>query len=394
MTDEQGFQKPKPGFATIAVHAGQNPDKWNGAVVPPVVMSTMYKQAPEGHKGYVYSRSANPMRDTLQECLAALEGAKYAFTFASGQGATTSITSLLNKGDHLVSIDDVYGGTSRLMRENLPRHGIDVTFTDITNLDKLENAIQDNTKMVWLETPTNPNCTVVDIAATVQLVKKRGDIIVVVDNTFLTCYLQRPLDFGADIVMYSLTKYMNGHSDVVMGAAVLNSQEIADKLRIIQKSLGIVPSTFDCYQVNRSLKTLSLRMERHKATSLVIAKWLQKQPNVIEVLHPGLTTHKGHEVSKRQTSGHSGVFSFRHTGGLKESRKLLSCFKVFILAESLGGYESLAEIPSIMTHKSVPPPQKAQLGITDSLVRFSIGLEDPEDLIKDLENAFKETFNN
>lgn len=354
----------------------------------------MYKQAPEGHKGYVYSRSANPMRDTLQECLAALEGAKYAFTFASGQGATTSITSLLNKGDHLVSIDDVYGGTSRLMRENLPRHGIDVTFTDITNLDKLENAIQDNTKMVWLETPTNPNCTVVDIAATVQLVKKRGDIIVVVDNTFLTCYLQRPLDFGADIVMYSLTKYMNGHSDVVMGAAVLNSQEIADKLRIIQKSLGIVPSTFDCYQVNRSLKTLSLRMERHKATSLVIAKWLQKQPNVIEVLHPGLTTHKGHEVSKRQTSGHSGVFSFRHTGGLKESRKLLSCFKVFILAESLGGYESLAEIPSIMTHKSVPPPQKAQLGITDSLVRFSIGLEDPEDLIKDLENAFKETFNN
>ncbi|KAH9641346.1 hypothetical protein HF086_016340 [Spodoptera exigua] len=377
MTDEQGYLKPKPGFATTAVHAGQNPDKWNGAVVPPVVMSTMYKQAPEGHKGYVYSRSANPMRDTLQECLAALEGAKYAFTFSSGQGATTSITSLLNKGDHLVSIDDVYGGTSRLMRENLPRHGIDVTFTDITDLDKLENAIQDNTKFIldvtdkWCgntDTEKSHGCaentslkstdkmpvanwyssndkrlTLVDIAATVQLVKKRGDIIVVVDNTFLTCYLQRPLDFGADIVMYSLTKYMNGHSDVVMGAAVLNRQEIADKLRIIQKCL---------------------------------------------------TSHKGHEVSKRQTSGHSGVFSFRHTGGLKESRKLLSCFKVFILAESLGGYESLAEIPSIMTHKSVPPPQKAQLGITDSLVRFSIGLEDPEDLIADLENAFKETFNN
>ncbi|KAH9641347.1 hypothetical protein HF086_016341 [Spodoptera exigua] len=379
MADEQGSLKRKPGFATLSIHAGLNPDQWNGAIVPPI--------------GYTYSRTANPMRDTLEQCLAALEGGKYAFTFASGHGVITSILALLNRGDHIISMDNVYGGTGQVMRENLPRLGIDLTFTDVRNERNLDNAIQDNTKIVWLETPTNPNCRVIDIAATVQIVKKRNEnIIVVVDNTFLTCYLQRPLDFGADIVVYSLTKYMNGHSDVVMGAAVVSKKEIADNLRYVQESYGSVPSPFDCYLVNRSLKTLSLRMERHKATALVVAEWLEKHPNVVEVNHPGLKSHKGHEIFNKQTSGHSGIFSFKHSGGLRESRKLLTCFKVFLVAESLGGYESLVEIPSVMTHKTVPQLQKTKLGITDAMIRISIGLEDAEDLIADLGNAFKKTF--
>ncbi|XP_050554608.1 putative cystathionine gamma-lyase 2 isoform X1 [Spodoptera frugiperda] len=393
MADGHGALKRKPGFATLSIHSGLNPDQWNGAIVPPIVLTAMYKQPSNGNLGYTYSRTANPMRDTLETCLAALEGGKHAFTFASGHGVIMSVLALLGKGDHIVSMDNVYGGTGQVMRENLPKLGIDLTFTDVRNVRNLENAIQDNTKIVWLETPTNPNCRVIDIAATVQIVKKRNEnIIVVVDNTFLTCYLQRPLDFGADIVVYSLTKYVNGHSDVVMGAAVVNKQEIADNLRYIQESHGSVPSPFDCYLVNRSLKTLSLRMERHKATALVIAEWLEKHPNIIEVNHPGLKSHKGHEIFKKQTSGHSGIFSFKHSGGLQESRKLLTCFKVFLVAESLGGYESLVEIPAVMTHKTVPQLQKTKLGITDSMIRISIGLEDAEDLIADLENAFKKTF--
>ncbi|KAI5644925.1 cys/Met metabolism PLP-dependent enzyme domain-containing protein [Phthorimaea operculella] len=246
--------------------------------------------------------------------------------------------------------------------------------------------------MIWLESPTNPCLKVVDIAAITKLAKSKGDIIVIVDNTFLTPYLQRPLEFGADIVMYSLTKYMNGHSDVIMGAAVLNDDELEKKLRFLQNALGIVPSPFDCYLVNRSLKTLALRMEQHKKSSLVIAKWLENHPKVTEVLHPGMPSHPQYEIAKKQMSGHSGVFSFKHSGGLKESRKLLSSLKIFTLAESLGGYESLAELPSIMTHASVPEEQRAELGITDSLIRLSVGLEDVDDLVADLDQAFKAAF--
>ncbi|XP_022821267.1 cystathionine gamma-lyase-like [Spodoptera litura] len=389
-----GFLKQKPGFATIAIHTGQEPEKWkSAAVVPPIVMSTTFKQpAPAEHTGFEYGRSGNPTRNTLEECLAALDGGKHGFTFASGLGAMSTVVMLLSKGDHIVSIDDVYGGTNRLLRQVVTRMGIDVTFTDTTVPGNLEKAIQKNTKMLWLETPTNPNMKVVDIAAAVKTAKSLGDIIVVVDNTFLTPYLQKPLDFGVDIVLYSLTKYMNGHSDVVMGAAVVNDEVIADKLRFLQNSMGIVPSPFDSYLVNRSLKTLALRMERHKESALVVAKWLESHPNVIEVMHPGLPSHKQYDITKKQTSGHSGVFSFKHAGDLKESRKFLSSLKVFTLAESLGGYESLAELPSLMTHASVPEKQREELGITHALIRLSVGLEDVEDLLADLDSAFKVAF--
>lgn len=391
---DHGFLKQKPGFATIAIHAGQEPEKWNSAaVVTPIVTSTTFKQpAPAEHTGFEYGRSGNPTRNTLEECLAALDGGKYGLTFASGLGATTTLVALLNHGDHIVSSDDVYGGTNRLLRQVVARLGIKTTFTDFTNIEKVKNAMQENTKMIWIETPTNPLLKVVDIEAIVKIARSRGDIIVVVDNTFLTPYLQRPLDFGADIVMYSLTKYMNGHSDVIMGAAIVNDKAIGDKLRFLQNAMGIVPSPIDCYFVNRSLKTLALRMEHHKKSSLIIANWLEKHPKIVEVLHPGLPTHPQHEIAKKQMTGHSGVFSFKHSGGLKESRKFLSSLKVFTLAESLGGYESLAELPSVMTHASVPALQREELGITDSLVRLSVGLEDTEDLIEDLDQAFKAAF--
>lgn len=391
---DHGFLKQKPGFATIAIHAGQEPEKWNSAaVVTPIVTSTTFKQpAPAEHTGFEYGRSGNPTRNTLEECLAALDGGKYGLTFASGLGATTTLVALLNHGDHIVSSDDVYGGTNRLLRQVIARLGINTTFTDFTNIEKVKNAMQENTKMIWIETPTNPLLKVVDIEAIVKIARSRGDIIVVVDNTFLTPYLQRPLDFGADIVMYSLTKYMNGHSDVIMGAAIVNDKAIGDKLRFLQNAMGIVPSPIDCYFVNRSLKTLALRMEHHKKSSLIIANWLEKHPKIVEVLHPGLPTHPQHEIAKKQMTGHSGVFSFKHSGGLKESRKFLSSLKVFTLAESLGGYESLAELPSVMTHASVPALQREELGITDSLVRLSVGLEDTEDLIEDLDQAFKAAF--
>ncbi|XP_023946791.2 cystathionine gamma-lyase [Bicyclus anynana] len=392
---DQGFLKQKPGFATIAIHVGQDPDKWNSAaVVPPIVTSTTFKQpAPAEHTGFEYGRSGNPTRNTLEECLAALDGGKYGLTFASGLGATTSIVGLLSKGDHIISTDDVYGGTNRLFRQVVERFGIEISFLDFTKPELIDKSIRKTTKMIWIETPTNPNLKVADIAEISKKVKSHNkDIMVVVDNTFLTSYLQRPLEHGADMVVYSLTKYMNGHSDVIMGAAILNDSEIEKKLRFLQNAMGIVPSPIDCYLVNRSLKTLALRMEQHKKSSLLVAEWLLKQPKVVEIYHPGLPSHPQYDIACKQMSGHSGVFSFRHSGGLKESRKFLSSLKVFTLAESLGGYESLAELPSVMTHASVPAAQREELGITDSLLRLSVGLEDTEDLIADLDQAFAAAF--
>ncbi|XP_061709091.1 cystathionine gamma-lyase [Cydia pomonella] len=392
---EQGFLKQKPGFATLAIHHAQEPEKWSSsAVVVPIVTSTTFKQpAPAEHTGFEYGRSGNPTRNVLEECLAALDGGKHGFTFASGLGATTTLLGLLKSGDHIISGDDVYGGTNRLFRSVAAAMNIETTFADFTKPEEVDKAVKENTKMVWLETPTNPNLKIADIATVVKAVKRHGEhILVVVDNTFLTPYLQRPLDFGADVVVYSLTKYMNGHSDVIMGAAVVNNDELAARLRFLQNAMGVVPSPFDCYQVNRSLKTLALRMEQHKKSAQIIAEWLEKHPKVTEVMHPGLKSHPQHELAKKQMSGHSGVFSFKHSGGLQESRKFLQSLKVFTLAESLGGYESLAELPSVMTHASVPAAQRAELGITDALVRLSVGLEDTDDLIRDLHHAFTLSF--
>ncbi|XP_071443487.1 cystathionine gamma-lyase isoform X2 [Hetaerina americana] len=346
---------------------------------------------------FEYSRSGNPTRNVLEECLASLEGAKYGLVFSTGLGALVVLVNHLKSGDHIVSVDDVYGGTGRYLAQVAKKFGVETTHVDASNIEKFKGAIRPNTKMVWLESPTNPTLKVVDIKRIADTSHKHKDIIVVVDNTFLTSYFQRPLELGADVVMYSLTKYMNGHSDVVMGAVCTNREDINESLRFLQNSLGIVPSPFDCYLVNRGLKTLPIRMKQHMHNSLKVAHFLESHPLVHKVIHPGLQSHPQYEISRKQSSGFSGMLSFYlgskngKTATLEESTKFLQNLKIFALAESLGGYESLAELPSIMTHASVPPERREQLGISDSLIRLSVGLEDAEDLCNDLDSALKST---
>ncbi|XP_011187074.1 cystathionine gamma-lyase [Zeugodacus cucurbitae] len=384
------FKKQPKGFATKAIHAGQNPSQWNSrSVVPPISLSTTFKQrGPGEHEGYEYSRSGNPTRNVLENCLAALDGAKYGLTFSSGLGTAMAVFSMLSAGDHIVIGDDVYGGTARLVRQVISRLGIQFSFVDPTDLLAFDAAIVSNTKLVWIETPTNPLIKVADIEAISKFCQNKN-VIFAVDNTFLTSYFQRPLELGADLVCYSLTKYMNGHSDVVMGCITTNSEDLYQKLKFLQNATGIVPSPFDCYQVNRGLKTLPLRMEQHQKSSIAVAKFLEEHPFVVKVLHPALPSHPQHQLALKQTYGYSGVFSFFLKGNLEHSKAFLQNLNVFALAESLGGYESLAELPSIMTHASVPAEERKKLGINDSLIRLSIGLEDTDDLIADLENAFK-----
>nr|XP_012226752.1 PREDICTED: putative cystathionine gamma-lyase 2 [Linepithema humile] len=375
------------GFSTIAIHAGQDPQQWTHAsVVPPLVMSTSFQHdAPGQHRGYVYGRSGNPTRTVLETCLAALEDGKHCLTFASGLGATTAITALIQAGDHLVASDDLYGGTNRLFQKCLIKQNIKSTFVDMTSVQNVIDAIQPNTKMIWLESPSNPLLKVVDLKALVDAVKsRRPDIIVVVDNTFLTCYFQKPLEFKVDISMYSLTKYMNGHLDVLMGAAITRRDDLGEKLRFLQKVMGIVPSPFDCALVNRSIKTLELRMQRHMENGLAVAKFLESHSNVERVLHPYLPSHPQHDVALKQSTGHSGMVSFYLKGN---SHKFLKALKVFTLGASLGGCESLAALPCIMTHASVPEDERAALGVTDQLIRLSVGLESKQDLIADIQQA-------
>lgn len=383
--------KPFPNFGTKATHAGQEPEKWkSNAVVPHISMSTTFKQrGPADHAGYEYSRSGNPTRQCLEECLAALEDAKYGMVFASGLATTTAITFLLKQGDHLISMDDLYGGTNRLFRQCTTRMGVEESLVDCTNVQNVADAIKPNTRMVWIETPTNPTMRLVDIEAVCKVVKEKAskECFVVVDNTFMSSYFQRPLMYGADIVMHSLTKYMNGHSDVVMGAACTNSDELAERLKFLQNATGPVPSPFDSFLVNRGLKTLHVRMREHMKNGLAVAHFLEKDPRVESVIHPGLPSHPQHELAKRQMRGYSGMVSFYIKGGLKEAETFLKSLKVFTLAESLGGFESLAELPSVMTHASVPAHEREKLKITDNLIRLSVGIEDEEDLLQDLDQA-------
>lgn len=387
----EGFKEQDPTFATRAIHVAQEPEQWDAMpVVLPISMSTTFKQdAPAEPKLYEYGRSGNPTRDTLEKVLANLEGAKYGYTFGSGLAATTTIVHMLSAGDHIVSMDDLYGGTNRYLRKVADRMNIKTTFVDATDPKNVENAIQENTKLVWVETPTNPTLKLVDIAAVAEVVHKRENILLVVDNTFLSSYFQRPLELGADIVMHSLTKYMNGHSDVIMGAAMTNNEDVNTRLRFLQNAIGPVPSPFDCYLVNRSLKTLHIRMREHMKNGLAVARFLENHPCVERVLHPGLPSHPQHELAKRQCYGHSGMITMYIKGGLEESRAFFKALKVFTLAESLGGFESLAELPALMTHASVSPEERAVLGISDGLVRLSVGLEDVGDLIADLDQALR-----
>ncbi|XP_046816116.1 cystathionine gamma-lyase isoform X2 [Vespa crabro] len=351
-------------------------------------MSTTFQQnAPAEHNGYEYGRSGNPTRNVLEACLTALEGGKHGFTFSSGLGAITAITGLLQTGDHIISGDDVYGGTNRLFRNCLVKQGVKISFVDLTDVENLAAAIQPNTKMVWLETPTNPLLKIADIEEIANVLKsKNSDIILIVDNTFLTCYYQKPLELGADLVVYSLTKYMNGHSDIIMGAVITRRDDLAEKLRFLQNAMGIIPSPFDCAMVNRSLKTLELRMQQHMKNGLAVAKFLDKHPLVDKVIHPYLPSHPQYQLALKQSTGHSGIVSFYIKGNAK---KFLKSLKLFALAESLGGYESLAELPSVMTHASVPEVTRNELGITDQLVRLSVGLETEKDLLSDLNQALE-----
>jgi len=391
----EGFRKNDESFATKALHAGQEPEQWSSmAVIPPISLSTTFKQyGPADFKAYEYGRSGNPTRDCLEKCLASLDGAEHAITFASGLAATSTITHLLKAGDHVVAMDDLYGGTNRYFRKVASNLGIETSFVDATDPKKVAEAIKPNTRMVWIETPTNPTLKVVDIKAVSDIAHGHDNVFVVVDNTFESAYFQRPLELGADITYYSITKYMNGHTDVIMGAACLNNKDLAERLRFLQNAVGPVPSPFDCYLVNRSLKTLKLRMEEHQKNGLMVAKFLESHQHVEKVRHLLLESHPQYELVKRQQYGHSGMLSFYLKGGLEESKKFLKALKLVTLAESLGGYESLAELPYLMTHASIEEKERVALGVTNNLIRISVGLENAQDIIEDIDQALKAACN-
>ncbi|XP_054646763.1 cystathionine gamma-lyase [Dunckerocampus dactyliophorus] len=385
-----GFSTAFKSFATEAIHVGQEPEQWTSmAVVPPISLSTTFKQhAPGKHAGFEYSRSGNPTRNCLEKAVAALDGAKYCLAVASGLAATVTITHMLKAGDGIICMDDVYGGTNRYFQKVAGEFGLQIDLVDCTKPEVVKAALKPNTKMVWLETPTNPTMKVVDIRACCDLVHNHNkDIVVVVDNTFMSAYFQRPLALGADICMYSATKYMNGHSDVVMGLVSVSREDLYDKLKFLQNALGGVPSPFDCYLVNRGLKTLHLRMERHFKSAMATAKFLEADSRVERVIYPGLPSHPQYEVMKRQCTGCPGMITFYIKGNLQHANTFLSSLKMFAVAESLGGYESLAEHPAIMTHVSVPEEERSILGISDTLIRLSVGLEDEADIIADVNQA-------
>jgi cystathionine gamma-lyase len=378
----------KLGFATRAIHAGQAPDPTTGAIMTPVYMTSTYVQESPGvHKGWEYSRTHNPTRKAYENCLANLEGGKFGFAFASGCAATTTIIQMLQNGDHVIAGDDMYGGTFRLFNRVLRNNGLDFSYIDLMNVENFAKAIKPNTKLVWLETPTNPTLKLVDIRKIAKIAAEKG-IMTVVDNTFMSPYFQQPLALGADIVVHSATKYIGGHSDVVGGIAVTNRDDLAEKLAFLSNSMGGIQGPFDSFMCLRSLKTLPLRMKAHAANAMAIAKFLETHPKVAKVIYPGLESHPQHALAKEQMSGMGGMITFYIKGGLAEARTFLENVQIFALAESLGGVESLIEHPAIMTHASVPAENRKALGIDDTLIRLSVGIEDLEDLLNDLKSAF------
>lgn len=374
-------------FGTRAIHAGQAPDPSTGAIMTPIFQSSTYVQAGPGeHLGYEYSRTANPTRTALERNIAALEDGKHGLCFASGCAATTAVLLCLKRGDHVVASDDLYGGTFRLFDKVFRHLGIDFTFVDMTDVRKTEEAIRPETRLLWIETPTNPMLKLIDIEATAAAAKKRA-VAVVVDNTFATPYLQSPLSLGADLVVHSTTKYLGGHSDVVGGAIVTNDDEWRERLAFVQNSTGGIPGPFDCFLVLRGIKTLHLRMERHVENAQAIAEFLRGHAEVERVYYPGLEEHPQFALAKRQMRGPGGMISFVVKGGLEKARRVLKATRIFACAESLGGVESLIEHPAIMTHASVPPENRRALGIDDGLLRLSVGVEDLADLEADLAQA-------
>jgi cystathionine gamma-lyase len=378
----------KLGFATRAIHAGQEPDPTTGAIMTPVYLTSTYVQESPGvHKGWEYSRTHNPTRRAYENCLASLEGGTHGFAFASGCAATTTILQMLSQGDHVIAGDDMYGGTFRLFNRVLRNNGLDFSFVDLTNPENFVKALKPNTKLVWLETPTNPTLKLVDIKKIAKAAAEKG-VMTVVDNTFMSPYFQRPLSLGADIVVHSATKYIGGHSDVVGGIAVTSRADLAEKLAFLSNSMGGIQGAFDSFMCLRSLKTLPLRMKAHALNGQAVAEFLETHPKVEKVIYPGLKSHPQHALAKEQMLGMGGMITFYIKGGMEAARTFLENVRVFALAESLGGVESLIEHPAIMTHASVPPETRKQLGIDDSLIRLSVGIEDLEDLLADLKSAF------
>lgn len=382
--------RKRSGFATRAIHAGQKPDPATGAIMTPIYATSTYVQdAPGVHKGFEYSRSHNPTRFALEDCIADLENGLAGFAFASGLAAISSILELLDSGDHVIAMDDIYGGTYRLF-ENVRRRssGLSFSFVDLSNLSKLEASVTSKTKMIWIESPSNPLLKMVDLKAVANFAKSKN-IITVCDNTFCSPWVQRPLDHGVDIVMHSTTKYLNGHSDVIGGVAVVAKSQtnLREQLSFLQNAVGAVAGPFDSYLVLRSLKTLPIRMERHCENAKKVAEFLDTHKKVNRVFYPGLTSHPQHDLALRQMHAFGGMVTAVLNGGLSETEEFLKRCKIFALAESLGGVESLIEHPAIMTHASVPPDVRESLGITDTLVRLSIGIEDAGDLIEELDYA-------
>lgn len=375
-------------FNTKVLHAGIEPDPTTGAIMTPIYQTSTYVQeAPGVNKGFEYARTQNPTRDVLQNNLAALENGTHALCFASGLAATDSVIKLLNSGDEVISNDDVYGGTYRIFNKVFQRFGVKSKFISLNNANDLSKLITSKTKLLWLETPSNPMMNIIDIEA-VSKIAHQSDILVCVDNTFATPYLQNPLDLGADIVLHSVTKYISGHSDVVMGAVVTNQEGIFEELKFLQNACGAVPSPHDCFLVLRGIKTLHVRMERHCENAASIAGFLQRHPKVDQVYYPGMPDHPNHGIAKRQMRGFSGMISFTLKGNMMEDAlKVLSGTKLFSLAESLGGVESLIGHPASMTHASIPKEDREKRGLLDSLIRLSVGIEDVDDLIEDLGQA-------
>ena len=380
-------------FETRAIHDGQEPDPTTGAVIPPIYQTSTFAQdAPAIHKGYDYARTANPTRTALETCLASLEEGVYGLAFASGMAAITTVAYLLSPGDHVLAPDDVYGGTYRLFVRVLQRYGIGVSFIDMTDLTRVEAAARPEPgrgaarpRMVLVETPTNPYLKILDIAGIAELAHAH-DALVAVDNTFASPYFQRPLTLGADLVVHSTTKYLGGHSDVVGGAVVTSSKEIYETLKFHQNAVGAVPGPFDCWLVQRGVKTLAVRMERHAANAMTVAQFLRTHPEVTQVFYPGLPDHPGHEVARRQMTGFGGMVSCVLRGGARVARAVASSTEVFILAESLGGVESLIDHPASMTHASLAG---SPLQVDEGLLRLSVGIEHPQDLIEDLAQALE-----
>ncbi len=375
-------------FATKAIHAGIEPDPTTGAIMTPIYQTSTYVQeSPGKHKGYEYARTQNPTRTVLQNNLAALENGKHGICYASGLGATDAILKLFKPGDEIIASSDLYGGTYRIMVRVFGAFGLRFNFVDLADSSALAAAITPATKMVWIETPTNPLLRIVDIAAIAAITKPRG-IQLVVDNTFASPYLQNPLDLGADLVVHSVTKYLGGHSDTVMGAIVLNDDATAQQLAFIQNACGAVPGPQDCFLVLRGIKTLHLRMQRHGENAQRVAEYLQQHPKVSQVHYPGLPAHPGHELAKQQMRGFGGMLSFELAGDrLDEAVRVMESFGVFSLGESLGGVESLCTHPASMTHASIPKEEREKNGLKDTLIRLSVGIEDADDLIADLEQA-------